>query len=58
MKVAKFKIEESESCKKKLISEIYIYIYEKPLKLIDQFTYLNSNMSSTESNVNICYGKT
>ena len=29
----------------------------KPLKLIDQFIYLNSNISSTESNNNICIGK-
>ena len=28
------------------------------LKLIDQFTYLSSCISSTESNVNICSGKT
>ena len=27
------------------------------LKLVDQFTYLNSNISSTESNVNICLSK-
>ena len=26
----------------------------KPLKLVDQFRYLGSNISSTESNVNIC----
>ena len=29
----------------------------KPLKLIDKFTYLSSNISSTESNVNICLAK-
>ena len=29
----------------------------KPLKLIDQFIYLSSNISSTESNVNIHIGK-
>ena len=29
----------------------------KPLKLIDQFTYFGSNISSTESDVNICIGK-
>ena len=29
----------------------------KPLQLVDQFIYLNSNISSTESNVNICFEK-
>ena len=29
----------------------------KPKKLIDQFKYLGSNISSTESNVNICIGR-
>ena len=29
----------------------------KPLKLVDQFTYLGSNISSTESDVNIRIGK-
>ena len=29
----------------------------KPLKLADQFTYLNSNISPTESYMNICIGK-
>ena len=29
----------------------------KPLKLVDQFTYLGSNISSTESHVNICLDK-
>ena len=29
----------------------------KPQKFIDQFIYLDSNISSTESNVNICIGK-
>ena len=29
----------------------------KPLKLVDQFIYLSSNISSTESDVNICMGK-
>ena len=29
----------------------------KTLKLIDQFTYLGSNISSTESDVNIHIGK-
>ena len=29
----------------------------KFLKLVDQFTYLVSNISSTESDVNICIGK-
>ena len=29
----------------------------KPLKLANQFTYLDSNISSTESNVNLCIGK-
>ena len=29
----------------------------KPLKLVDQFTYLNSNISSTETDVNICQTK-
>ena len=27
------------------------------MKLVDQFTYFSSNISSTESNVNICKGK-
>ena len=30
----------------------------KPLNLVDQFSFLNSNISSTESNVNICIEKT
>ena len=30
----------------------------KPLKLVDQFTYLGSNITSTESDVNILVGKT
>ena len=29
----------------------------KPLKLVGQFTYLSSNISSTENDVNICTGK-
>ena len=29
----------------------------KPLKFEDQFSYSRSNISSTESNVNICIGK-
>ena len=29
----------------------------KPLKFIDQFTYLGRSISSTESDVNICIGK-
>ena len=29
----------------------------KPLKLVDQFTYLDSNISSTESDVNILLAK-
>ena len=29
----------------------------KSLKLIPQFIYLSSNISSTESDVNICIGK-
>ena len=29
----------------------------KSLKLIDQFTYFGSNISSTESDVSICIGK-
>ena len=29
----------------------------KPLKLVDQFTYLVSNISSTEIDVNICLAK-
>ena len=29
----------------------------KPLKFINQFIYISSNISSTESNVNICTGK-
>ena len=31
---------------------------DKPLKLVDQFTYLGNNISSTESNVNIWIGET
>ena len=35
-----------------------IYIQSgKPLKLVDQFTYLSSNISSTESDVIICLMK-
>ena len=30
---------------------------DKPLKLVDQFTYLGSNISSTESDVNRCLAK-
>ena len=29
----------------------------KPLKLVDQFTFLGSNISSTENNINIYIGK-
>ena len=29
----------------------------KPLKFVDQFTYLSSNISSAESDVNICISK-
>ena len=29
----------------------------KPLKLVDQFMYLSSNISSTESSVNMCLDK-
>ena len=29
----------------------------KPLKLVDHFTYLSSNISSTESDINIHIGK-
>ena len=29
----------------------------KPLKLVDQFIYLNSYISSNENDVNICLGK-
>ena len=29
----------------------------KPLKLVDNLTYLGSNIASTEINVNICIGK-
>ena len=29
----------------------------KPLKLVDQFIYFDSNISSTESDVNICISK-
>ena len=28
-----------------------------PLKLVDKFTYLSSNISSTESDINICLAK-
>ena len=30
---------------------------DKPLKLVDQFIYIGSNISSTESHVNIRIGK-
>ena len=30
---------------------------DKPLKLVDQFIYLGSNISSTENYVNKCIGK-
>ena len=30
---------------------------DKPLKLVDHFTYLSSNISSTDGNVNIHIGK-
>ena len=30
---------------------------DKPLKLVDQFTYLGNNISSTERDVNICLVK-
>ena len=30
---------------------------DKPLKLVDQFIYLGSNISSTENDVNICIGR-
>ena len=30
---------------------------DKPLKLVDHFTYLGSNIASIESNVNICIEK-
>ena len=29
----------------------------KPMKLLDHFTYLNRNISSTESDVNMCHPK-
>ena len=29
----------------------------KPLKLVDQFIYLSSNISSTERNINMCIAK-
>ena len=32
-------------------------IFVKPLKLVDQFTYLGSNISSTENEINILIGK-
>ena len=32
-------------------------LHGNPLKLIDQFTYLGSNISSTERDVNICIEK-
>ena len=34
-----------------------ISLNDKPLKLVDQFIYLGSNISSTESNVNVCIDK-
>ena len=49
----------------KIIQKTEIFLYGaisslngKPLKLVDQFIYLSSNISSTESNVNIFIGKT
>ena len=32
-------------------------LQDKPLKFVSQFTYLSSNISSTESNVIICLDK-
>ena len=29
----------------------------EPLKLVDKFTYLSSSVSSTESDVNMCFAK-
>ena len=50
---------------KKLIMSIYFYtrrdhlhLTGKPLKLVDQFIYLDSNISSTENDVNLCLRKT
>ena len=37
--------------------EAISYLSFKPLKLVDQFQYLGSNISSTESDVNICLVK-
>ena len=34
-----------------------ILLNGKPLKLVDQFIYLGSNILSTENNVNICIDK-
>ena len=31
---------------------------DQPLKLVNHFTHLNSNITSTENNINICIGKT
>ena len=31
---------------------------DQPLKLVDHFKYLGSNILSTESDVSICIGKT
>ena len=32
-------------------------LIDKQLKFVDQFTYLGSNISSPESDVNMCIGK-
>ena len=36
---------------------IMFSLNSKPQKLLDQFLYLSNNISSTESNVNICIDK-
>ena len=33
--------------------QLFSLLSSKPLKLIDSFTYLDSSISSTESNVNV-----
>ena len=35
----------------------HLHLSGKPLKLVDQFSYLASNISSTESDINFCIGK-
>ena len=39
------------------LDEAISSLNQKPRKLLDQFTYFTSSISSTESNVNLCIGK-